>query len=68
MTDLDSGFAIRRLAFADLSRVVAIERRSYPAPWSLAMFLFELSKPGGVCLAAVEDEEVIGYLICSLLF
>lgn len=60
-------FVIRRLAFADLSRVVAIERRAYPAPWSLPMFLLELGKPGGIALAAVEEEQVIGYLICSRL-
>jgi ribosomal-protein-alanine N-acetyltransferase len=59
------GIRIRRLAYADLSRVVAIERRAFPAPWSLPMFLFELSKPGGVALGAEEDGQVIGYLVCS---
>ena len=56
---------IRRLTYADLPQVVAIERRSFPTPWSLAMFVLELSKPAGVCLAAFEDETMIGYLICS---
>ncbi len=57
---------IRRLTYADLPQVVAIERRAFPAPWSLAMFVLELSKPGGVCLAAVgEDDEIAGYLVCS---
>ncbi len=56
---------IRRLTYADLPQVVAIERRTFPAPWSLAMFVLELSKPGGVCLVAVEDELVTGYCICS---
>jgi ribosomal-protein-alanine N-acetyltransferase len=44
---------------------MAIERRSFPTPWSLAMFVLELSKPSGVCLAALEDGKVIGYLVCS---
>ena len=58
--------AIRRLTYADLPQVVAIERRSFPTPWSLAMFVLELSKPAGVCLAAFEEsEEMVGYLICS---
>ena len=57
--------AIRRLTYADLPQVVAIERRSFPTPWSLAMFVLELSKPAGVCLAAFEDETMVGYLICS---
>jgi [ribosomal protein S18]-alanine N-acetyltransferase len=56
---------IRRLTYADLPQVVAIERRAFPAPWSLAMFVLELSKPAGICLAAVEDEQVGGYLVCS---
>jgi ribosomal-protein-alanine N-acetyltransferase len=29
------------------------------------MFVLELSKPSGVCLAAMVDEEMVGYLICS---
>ena len=55
----------RRLTYADLPQVVAIERRAFTTPWSLAMFVLELSKPSGVCLAAVEDEALVGYLICS---
>ncbi len=58
--------SIRRLTYADLPQVIAIERRSYPTPWSLAMFVLELSKPSGICLAAVDGEGAItGYLICS---
>jgi ribosomal-protein-alanine N-acetyltransferase len=45
--------------------VIAAERRSFPTPWSLAMFVLELSKPSGVCLAAVEGTKVVGYLVCS---
>jgi ribosomal-protein-alanine N-acetyltransferase len=56
---------IRRLTYADLPAIVAIERRCFPAPWSLAMFVLELSKPAGVCLVALDGEEVIGYVICS---
>lgn len=57
---------IRRLAYADLPQVVAIERRAFRAPWSLAMFVLELSKPSGVCLAAeAADDSLAGYLVCS---
>jgi ribosomal-protein-alanine N-acetyltransferase len=56
---------IRRLAYSDLPRVISIERRSFPVPWSLAMFVLELSKPSGICLAAIESEELVGYLVCS---
>jgi [ribosomal protein S18]-alanine N-acetyltransferase len=56
---------IRPLTYADLPGVLAIERRSFPAPWSLAMFVLELSKPSGVCLAAEADDGLVGYLVCS---
>jgi ribosomal-protein-alanine N-acetyltransferase len=56
---------IRRLTYADLPEVIAIERRSFPTPWSLAMFVLELSKPSGICLAALRDGRIVGYLICS---
>jgi ribosomal-protein-alanine N-acetyltransferase len=45
--------------------VLAIERRSFQTPWSLAMFVLELSKPSGICLAAACEEGLIGYLVCS---
>jgi [ribosomal protein S18]-alanine N-acetyltransferase len=56
---------VRRLAYSDLPAVIAIERRSFPIPWSLAMFVLELSKPSGICLAATAGEELLGYLVCS---
>jgi [ribosomal protein S18]-alanine N-acetyltransferase len=56
---------IARLTYADLPQVIAIERRAFPTPWSLAMFVLELSKPSGICLAARRDGELCGYLICS---
>jgi ribosomal-protein-alanine N-acetyltransferase len=66
---------VRRLTYADLPQVVAIERRAFTSPWSLAMFVLELSKPSGICLAAELPEPpdaagrvrnvLVGYLICS---
>jgi ribosomal-protein-alanine N-acetyltransferase len=56
---------IRPLAYADLPQVIAIERRAFPTPWSLAMFVLELSKPSGICLAAMERGVIVGYLVCS---
>jgi ribosomal-protein-alanine N-acetyltransferase len=56
---------LRRLAYADLPGVIAIERRAFPTPWSLAMFVLELSKPSGICLAAVRGDRLVGYLVCS---
>ena len=56
---------VRRLAYSDLPNVISIERRSFPTPWSLAMFVLELSKPSGICLAASRGEELAGYVVCS---
>jgi len=61
----DGPLEIRRLTYADLPQIIAIERRAFPTPWSLAMFVLELSKPAGVCLAALRDGQMLGYLICS---
>jgi ribosomal-protein-alanine N-acetyltransferase len=61
VTDLE----IRRLVYSDLPSVLAIERRSFPTPWSLAMFVLELSKPSGICLAASTPDGLVGYLVCS---
>jgi [ribosomal protein S18]-alanine N-acetyltransferase len=56
---------IRSLRYSDLPQVISIERRAFPTAWSLAMFVLELSKPSGICLAAVDDDGLVGYLICS---
>jgi [ribosomal protein S18]-alanine N-acetyltransferase len=64
-SEVGGGAAVRRLAYSDLPAVISIERRSFPAPWSLAMFVLELSKPSGICLAASEAGGLAGYLVCS---
>jgi ribosomal-protein-alanine N-acetyltransferase len=56
---------IRRLTYSDLPHVIAIERRAFPTPWSLSMFVLELSKPSGICLAALQNGRLVGYLVCS---
>ena len=56
---------VRSLGYADLPNVIAIERRCFPTPWSLGMFVLELSKPSGVCLAAERDGQLVGYTICA---
>ena len=62
---MSESLEIRRLTYADLPQVIAIERRAFPTPWSLAMFVLELSKPSGICLAALCDDRLVGYLVCS---
>ncbi len=62
---MTSDITIRPLSYSDLPQVNAIERRAFPTPWSLAMFVLELSKPSGVCLAARTGKRIVGYLVCS---
>lgn len=59
-------FSIRNLGYSDLPQVIAIERRAFTSPWSLAMFVLELSKPSALCLAASDaGGALLGYLICA---
>src|ERR1700751_3665199 len=60
---IEKSTTVRPLGYSDLPQVIAIERRVFPTPWSLAMFVLELSKPNGVCLAAVIRQRLAGYLI-----
>ena len=62
---MNSELEIRQLAYVDLPQVIAIERRAFPTPWSLAMFVLELSKPAGISLAAVIEDRIVGYVVCS---
>jgi ribosomal-protein-alanine N-acetyltransferase len=62
---MNAPLEIRRLTYADLPQAIAIERRAFPTPWSLAMFVLELSKPSGICLAALRGGRIVGYLVCS---
>jgi [ribosomal protein S18]-alanine N-acetyltransferase len=64
-TGLEDALEIRRLVYSDLPAVLSIERRAFQTPWSLAMFVLELSKPSGICLAASLDGTLTGYLVCS---
>ena len=57
---------LRRLGPGDLAAVETIERASYPTPWSRAMFLAELRKPGSLALGAfAEDDVLVGYAFVS---
>jgi [ribosomal protein S18]-alanine N-acetyltransferase len=64
-TETTQSFTIRPLSFSDLAQVVSIERRAFTSPWSVSMFVLELSKPSGICLAAVRDTQILGYVMCA---
>ena len=58
---------LRKLTARDLDAIDAIERASYPTPWSRSMFAGEIAKPSSLCLGAVDSEtdELVGYMIIS---
>ena len=57
---------LRRLETRDLEVVEAIERESYPTPWSRSMFDAELRKPSSLALGAfTDDDELVGYAFVS---
>lgn len=59
-------FELRRLETRDLDTVEAIERASYPTPWSRSMFAAELRKPSALALGAyLEAGELVGYAFVS---
>ncbi len=63
--DMNSELAIRHLVHSDLPQVVALERRSFATPWSLPMFVLELSRPSSICLVAAAGQALAGYLVCA---
>jgi [ribosomal protein S18]-alanine N-acetyltransferase len=57
---------LRRLEAGDLDEVEAIERDSYPTPWSRSMFDAEMRKPSSLALGAFTDETgLVGYAFIS---
>jgi ribosomal-protein-alanine N-acetyltransferase len=54
---------VRNLRYRDLPAVTRIERAAFGAPWRAREFAFEISKPSGICLAAVDDGGLSGYLV-----
>ncbi|NOZ26163.1 MAG: ribosomal protein S18-alanine N-acetyltransferase [Nitrospirae bacterium] len=59
---------IRDMTVSDLAEVTAIENESFSTPWSEASFLSELDNPGSVCLVALANGSLIGYVCASCIF
>ena len=56
---------LRRLEAQDLEGVEAIERESYPTPWSRSMFDAELRKPSSLAIGAFTGDVLVGYAFVS---
>jgi len=55
--------ALRPMTEADLDRVVELEEMTFPEPWTRDCFRLDLVLPGMMCLVAVEEDDVTGYLV-----
>lgn len=57
---------IRTLTSADVEAVTAIERASFPAPWSEELFRCELGRTDRIWLVAAQKRAVLGYVGAAL--
>ena len=56
-------FVIQEMARDHLPQVLAIERASYPAPWSETAFSNEMTSDVSVTIVAVTGQSVSGFLV-----
>jgi len=62
-TPLDEGsFRIEHMRPHHLSYVVAIEKKSFPQPWSYSLFFTELSNRAANYFVGTWEKRVIGYV------
>lgn len=59
---VDAEMALRGMRGADLTRVVAIERRAYDYPWSAGIFK-DCLRAGYTCRVIERDTRLLGYAI-----
>ncbi len=57
---------LRKMRPGDIDPVMAIERESHTAPWTLRMLRDELTRANGIRLVADHDGEVLGYILVGL--
>ncbi len=57
--------AIERLRVSELGDVMPVERASYATPWSVAMFVLELTRGETIALGVRIDGRLAGYVVCS---
>jgi len=57
---------IRPMHFTDLEAVAAIEQRTFPLPWSLAVFSGQLARETGLCFVCEVDRRLVAYLLADM--
>lgn len=58
---------IERFAPRHVAGAAQLERECFAAPWSEAALREELDNPNALFLAAVDNDETVGYLGCHLI-
>ncbi|HXL02510.1 MAG TPA: ribosomal protein S18-alanine N-acetyltransferase [Candidatus Atribacteria bacterium] len=58
----EGDFKISRMRPYHLPQIMAIERSSFPQPWSYSLFLSELSNRAATYFVAFFQSKIIGYL------
>lgn len=54
---------IRKMKVVDLDRILEIERKSFPNPWSRNAFLYEIESEVSYPWVVELDNEIVGYSI-----
>ena len=57
---MNENLKICRLSLDDLPEILAIEKASYPDPWSVDSFIGELKRPVTIALGLKEDDKLVG--------
>jgi ribosomal-protein-alanine N-acetyltransferase len=57
---------IRPMLSTDLEAVFEIERRTYPMPWSLAVFSGQLARETGIGFVCELDHKIVAYLMADM--
>lgn len=67
----EPSFSIRPAAEEDLSKIIELEKKCYPFPWTLEAFRMEFTKPFSNFLVLTDDETdsvIAGYIVYWLMF
>ena len=63
MSTMDTKLRLAPMTLADLDEVVAIERVSFPTPWTPAAFRYEIQQNRvALCSVMRAGRQVVGYL------
>jgi ribosomal-protein-alanine N-acetyltransferase len=63
--DAEPPYAIERIRVSELAEIMPVERASYVTPWSVAMFVLELTRPETIALGVRLESRLAGYVVCS---